>query len=336
MLAVLTGPVRRSISPAPPDSVQIAHELRLIEAAVFREHRVDGLAELLGQDRQCLALAVAAGLFLQPALCVGITLEEQHGRLAEGPAQVAVADLLVGFTDHLASGLLGTANQTGIGQKLSTGRETLDVLDLVEQHESEDLADAAYRAEQMIHLCIMALGLLHQLPLQLGQLLVIVVDEIQVQLHHATHGGIGKAVRYATAFGRLAEPDAEGRQVVLVHGVLDMGDQVCTLPGQVQAPAQQVAGGAHGGRIGVGLGQHAALEQQRDLVRIELVVLRLATVDGLHVQGMTEHEGNLLAGTEIGDPVPGEDALHRNHQVIPVGFDERHKAGRIGAYITMD
>jgi len=104
----------------------------------------------------------------------------------------------------------------------------------------------------------------------------------------------------------------------------------------VQAPAQKVAGGAHHGRIDVGLGQHAALEQQCDLVRIELVVLDLAAVNGLHVQRMPQHESDVLARADIGDPVPGKDAFHRHHEVVPVRFDQCQKVRLVGTNITMD
>jgi hypothetical protein len=71
-------------------------------------------------------------------------------------------------------------------------------------------------------------------------------------------------------------------------------------------------------------------------VGIEFVVLGLAAVNGFHVQGMTQHKGNVLARADIGNPVPGEDAFHADHQVVPVRCDQRQKACLVGTNITMD
>jgi hypothetical protein len=50
-------------------------------------------------------------------------------------------------------------------------------------------------------------------------------------------------------------------------------------------------------------------QQPGDLAGVDAIVLRLAAVDGFHVQGVAKHERDVLVGTEIGDPVPGEHAL---------------------------
>jgi hypothetical protein len=45
------------------------------------------------------------------------------------------------------------------------------------------------------------------------------------------------------------------------------------LPGEEQAPAQQVAGGAHRSRIDIGVGEIATAQQGGDLVGVDPVVL---------------------------------------------------------------
>ena len=42
---------------------------------------------------------------------------------------------------------------------------------------------------------------------------------------------------------------------------------------------------------------------KRDFLRIDPIVLSFTAVDGFHVQGMTEDEGNILANTPIGESV---------------------------------
>jgi len=44
-------------------------------------------------------------------------------------------------------------------------------------------------------------------------------------------------------------------------------------------------------------------------------------MDRLHVERVTEHKGAALAGTEIGEPVPAEDAPATHDQARTVGFE---------------
>jgi len=47
----------------------------------------------------------------------------------------------------------------------------------------------------------------------------------------------------------------------------------------------------------------------------------LAPVDRLHVEGVAEHEVDALGCAQVRQPVPGEDALDRNHEALAVGSD---------------
>jgi hypothetical protein len=44
-------------------------------------------------------------------------------------------------------------------------------------------------------------------------------------------------------------------------------------------------------------------------------------VGGLHHQGAAKDEGDALPSTEVGQPVPGDDALDGKDQALPVGLD---------------
>ncbi len=49
-------------------------------------------------------------------------------------------------------------------------------------------------------------------------------------------------------------------------------------------------------------------------------------MDGLHVEGVAEDELDAFPAAQIGEPVPGEDALDGNDEVVAVGgdgFEER-------------
>jgi hypothetical protein len=53
-------------------------------------------------------------------------------------------------------------------------------------------------------------------------------------------------------------------------------------------------------------------EEPGDLAGVDLVVLGLAAMNGLHVQGMAQDESDAFAPAEIGDPIPGKHALDAN------------------------
>jgi hypothetical protein len=64
--------------------------------------------------------------------------------------------------------------------------------------------------------------------------------------------------------------------------------------------------------------------------RMAGVVLALAAVDGLHVQGVTEYEGDLLLGAEVRQPVPAKQALDGDDQPVAERRDgvQERRAGR--------
>lgn len=90
--------------------------------------------------------------------------------------------------------------------------------------------------------------------------------------------------------------------------------------------SQQVAGGAHLGRVDVSHRKRAAAQQHRNLVGIDLVVLRLSAMDGFHVEGMAEDEFDTFLAAQVGKPVPGEHAFHADHQVVAECMFVRRKA----------
>ena len=45
-------------------------------------------------------------------------------------------------------------------------------------------------------------------------------------------------------------------------------------------------------------------------------------MDGLHCQGVAEHERDAFGRADIGDPIQGEHALDRHHQSVAVERDD--------------
>ena len=70
-------------------------------------------------------------------------------------------------------------------------------------------------------------------------------------------------------------------------------------------------------------------------MRVDLVVLGLAPVDGLHEQRVAEHEANPLLRAQIGEPIPGEDAFAGDHEILAVGGDDLEERLRIRGQVPV-
>ena len=69
---------------------------------------------------------------------------------------------------------------------------------------------------------------------------------------------------------------------------------------------------------------------------VDPVVLGFAPMDGLHVEGVAQDEGDIVLGAEVGKPVPAEDALCTDDQIVPVGLDRTEKAVRLAAHVAVE
>jgi hypothetical protein len=76
-------------------------------------------------------------------------------------------------------------------------------------------------------------------------------------------------------------------------------------------------GGAPRGWRDTGLGAHAAAQQGRHLVRVALVVVRCAAMEGCPREGMPQHAGQAFCGTQVGEPIPGDKTCTGHHQAVP-------------------
>ena len=112
----------------------------------------------MGEDAKGLGLAVFAAEPLDDLASLGALAEKRHGGFGEGPLQVDVADLGAPETVGLAGGFPGALDQAAVGGELLHAVEASDVVDLVEDRESEDLADAGDGAEPMEGVGVVLLG----------------------------------------------------------------------------------------------------------------------------------------------------------------------------------
>ena len=85
--------------------------------------------------------------FLQPGevlLRWRMVAQEQDSGFRKGPFEMAITDLCACGAQAFPGGFLGTFDQTAVGDKILYRGKPVDIMDFVEQHEAEDLADAGY------------------------------------------------------------------------------------------------------------------------------------------------------------------------------------------------
>ncbi len=135
---------------------------------------------------------------------------------------------------------------------------------------------------------------------------------------------------------RTVEESCIAWEVVLGVGHLDVGQETRPMAHVEKPAAHDVTRRSHLAGIDVGFWQVATAQKLGDLERIDLVVLGLAAVDGLHVEGMPEDEADTLRGAEVGEPVPAEHAFHGDGEVFAIGLEQSKERCWLGGYVAVD
>ena len=74
-------------------------------------------------------------------------------------------------------------------------------------------------------------------------------------------------------------------------------------------------------------------------VELELITgraLSLAAVDKLHVQGVSDHEGNVLLGAAVGEPIPAEHALDANDDAFAERCDGLEQGIKVTGEVVIE
>jgi len=283
------------------------------------------------QDRQGLALPVfflSAGQIL---LARRMVAAEQDRRVGTGPLELRVADLRAGGARTLPGRCLGACDQAARGHEILDPWEAGEVMQLIQQHETKDLADTRNCLEHVQGVGIMLRGRLHNGQLQVPQQLVLIVEEGEVHRDAFVDGGIGTPLRDPRPSGLVRALCADLGHVVLAVGVLDLRQQLSAFPHEMYPAPEQIPGRPHCRGRDLGLGQHTATQQDSHFLGSNCVVLGFAPVNGLHREGMPKHKRNAVAGAQVGEPVPGKEACDTDDQVFPGGrngFEKRCGASR--------
>ena len=129
-------------------------------------------AEALRDNRHRLPLAVLAHQLLVPHLSPIVAPQEPPCRLAEGPSQIGVTDLVVAATRPLAGRLVHALHQPRVGNEVPRLGKATNVTDLVHQRESKRWAYAGNGAQERRRPRVVAARLDGYLPLDVSDLLV--------------------------------------------------------------------------------------------------------------------------------------------------------------------
>jgi hypothetical protein len=112
--------------------------------------------------------------------------------------------------------------------------------------------------------------------------------------------------------------------------VLNVSKKMAALANQIQPATQDITSGSHFGRIDIRLRNHAAAQQNCNLMSIDAIVFGFASMDGFHIESVAEDEGDILIGAKIGEPIPGEEAFDANDDVAAEWLNGGEELIRIG------
>lgn len=109
------------------------------------------------------------------------------------------------------------------------------------------------------------------------------------------------------------------------HAPFDLGPQA-----RKPDPApKQISNRTVLGAAAVGFREEVGPEKIGDLLAVNLVILGLRALDGLHVEGMSESEVNPRVGARIAEPVPIERALTGDGQVMSIRLDQLQEIAEV-------
>ncbi len=218
-------------------------------------------------------------------------------------------------SSELAGGLAPGSDQSRVRGELLHGVEAIEVGDLVEDRHPENLADAGHGAQTIEGGEIISLGTGDELALEIADQAIDGVEQTAVGADRRAARSLGKTLRKSAAIRRVIEALLERLEIGLGLGHLEMGEELGAEADEVEPPAQQIAGGAKASRVDVGEWEVSTAQELGDFPGVELVALGLQAVNRAHAEGVTEDELDPLLFTQVGEPVPGEEALAADDEV---------------------
>jgi hypothetical protein len=195
----------------------------------------------------------------------------------------------------------------------------VDVIDVVEPHETEHLADAGDGVPPIQGVGVMMFGGVDEGEFHVAKPSIIVAAAWPIDFNPFVHRWIGKALSTPVTGGFSGHLLATGRQGIRAVGLLPVGQPRGPVVCPRHPASKPVAGRPPLGRIDRGVWEHAATAQDGKLWRGDRGVFGLPTMDRLHVQGMAADERDAFVSPQVGQPVPGEQAFDRDDETLSLG-----------------
>jgi hypothetical protein len=153
-----------------------------------------------------------------------IVPETPDSGLREGPRERGSANLRTGGPGAFARGLLGTLHEATRGDAVVDAGEAGAVMPLVEQHQTQNFADAGDRLEPVEALRIRLLRCREDRSLAGMEESIRVGKQSTVAFDTFVHGGIREPLGPPLTVGFIGNLFADLRQVIRAVGLLDMGE----------------------------------------------------------------------------------------------------------------
>ena len=159
-------------------------------------------------------------------------------------------------------------------------------------------------------------------------------EERQSDCETLLPGGVGTARGAPRAVGLVGDLCAEGGQVLLALGLVDLGQECGAFVRQRPAAPAQVPGGTPVGGRARGLREPPTTQQRRHLWRVDLVVFGRATLAGLQRAGMAQDNREACMGPQVREPVPGAQALDRHDEPLSRRGKGLQEGLRVGLHMA--
>ena len=194
------------------------------EYAIFAEHQIDSSSELGRKNGKSLGFAVPTREAAKLPLPLWVATQEEDGGLRERPLEVHVPDLRASGAKPLPGRCVVALHQSAVREEVLHSRESTDVVDLVEDRQCQDLPDAGHRLQTVIGLGVVLSSSSLEVVLHILDDHVVLFDECEVHLHALARIAFTEGLGDSFAIGLVGDLGFGGGKVVLVMGVLDMGE----------------------------------------------------------------------------------------------------------------
>ncbi len=243
------APVRRR---ACPGSYQLFEECFHIEHRLSCEDVISSPCHFMSHDGQGFCLSM---FFFESGpikFCFFVPSQEEDNSFGEGPLEVDVADLSAGASLLLPGRFLGGFYEPAVGSEILNFGESLNVVDFVEDGKAEDAPYARNGSYSEVGIGVMLFGEGRYFLFEIRKDGVVEIEKVEVKLDTFLDALVRKELSDSLSLRFSADVILHIRQVVLVRGVLDVSKKFSSLAGEIHSSPEQIAGGAHFGRVDVG------------------------------------------------------------------------------------